>query len=58
MLAPALLNWATNQARHKFGLGLRALPHHKNPLAFFRLLPNLPLDPPPHNRAMCEWNRL
>jgi len=40
------------QVRHTFGLGSLALHHQKNPLLFFRLLPEFCTLTAPHNRQV------
>ena len=45
---------ATNQSRHKLGLGHPAPRHQEIPLAFFNLLPNPPVEHPTHNRQVTS----
>jgi hypothetical protein len=42
----------TNQTRHRFDPDHPALPHQKNSIRFIKLLTNLPVDHPTHNRTL------
>ena len=46
-----------HQFRHKLGPGFPALPHQKNPLAFFSLLISFSLEHPTHKREVYGSNQ-
>ena len=48
---------AHHLSRHKLGLSYPALPHQKNPLVFFGLLPQFSTDHPTHKRVVCGSNQ-
>ena len=52
-LTATVLGITHHQPRHKLGLSYPALPHQKNPLAFFGLLRRFTTHHPTHKREVC-----